>query len=233
MDDILEQAHDLAKGGVWSDQNLDDPIDWKGETGSDKAAIDSSVIRTPKTKIEVDKDVLEAAGVTQDVLNVISNRVEANILKISGASSQTIIQMVESKIAVNTDHVQSWLTSQNARISDMETRLQDTNSTHIKRLDEKLISLENKIDALTGAITQHGAQEARVIHEAYKIISERHTTDDGSDPEPSVFNRMQARAEALSDHLRTIEPLAIVADQHVQVKVAHIANVRRKFGKMI
>jgi TolA-binding protein len=204
-----------------------------GEAGSEKAAIGAEVIRQPKSKNEVEKEVLSSASITPDVLGIITSKVENNILRSSGSSSQTIIQLVESKLAGHNDEVQTWLTKQNGRLSSMESTLTDNNQSQIRKLEEKIASLEGKIEAMTGALTLHGAEESRMIHEAYKIITERRSTDDGSTSEPSILQRMETRDLALQDHLRKLEPTADSAIAAVKSTAQRRQHIVKKFGRMM
>jgi hypothetical protein len=233
MESVAEQARNAYNGGIWKDENLEESIDWMGEAGSEKAAIGAEVIRQPKSKNEVEKEVLSSASITPDVLGIITSKVENNILRSSGSSSQTIIQLVESKLAGHNDEVQTWLTKQNGRLSSMESTLTDNNQSQIRKLEEKIASLEGKIEAMTGALTLHGAEESRMIHEAYKIITERRSTDDGSTSEPSILQRMETRDLALQDHLRKLEPTADSAIAAVKSTAQRRQHIVKKFGRMM
>jgi hypothetical protein len=233
MSDFNRIAAEVNKGGIWADENLDQPIDWAGETGSSAAAIDKEVIHTPKTHKAIEAEVLASASVTSDVINIITSRVEQALLRSSGSAEKTIVQMVEAKLFAHSDKIKKWIDGQNTRLAELENQLKDTKSSQIDKLDERIASIELKIDSVIGSITQHGPEEARVLHEAYQIIKDRKSSDDGDRSEPSVYNRMEQRLGSLNEQLRAIEPFA---DSGIKAKVTEVVNarqVRKKFGRMM
>lgn len=100
-------------------------------------------------------------------------------------------------------------------------------------MDEQIASIEQKLAAIIGSITQHGAEEARLIHEAHKAIMERQSTDDDDTSQPSVIARMEKRVEGLSAHLRELEPLAEQSLRVVEDETAHKRQLKKKFGRMM
>jgi len=233
MASIEAEREFAVKGGIWSEENLEQSLDWAGESGSSKAALLSDVTHSPKSRRQIENEVLEANSVSAEVLAIIVSRVQQSILSASGSAEQTLIQMVDDKISRHSKEVQQWMDAQGTRIVEVESKTKESSSLKYDKLEERLVALEFKVDALTGSITTHGAEETRMIHEAYKIISERRSTDDGETSEPSIYGRMEQRLTNLQDQLKSIEPLA---DKGLQASVTlakQKVNVRSKFGRMM
>jgi hypothetical protein len=232
-EDFNKEAINVSKGGIWADENLEQSLDWNGESGSERASVDKDIVRTPRTYEEVNSDVLSSAQITSDVINIITARVEKSILRSSGSAEQTIIQMVDAKLDQHGKLVRKWIDGQNTRLMSMEEMMKDSKQPQIDRLDEKLASLELKIDSVIGNMTQHGPEEARMLHEAYKIITERRSSDDVDASEPSIYERMEKRIGSLNEQLKAIEPFANDGIKAKVVEAKSSANVRRRFGKMM
>lgn len=231
--DFNKVANDVAQGGAWTDDKLDQPLDWAGETGSSHAAIDATKTYPTKTYEEIEQDILKDANLTQDTINTITTRVERALLRSSGSSNKTLIQLVDGQVEEHRTIIRDWIAGQNKKIHDLEERLKDIDLSHISRLDEKISSMEHKIETLVGSITQYGPEEVRVLHEAHNIIKARQSSDVGDTDEPSIYGRMEKRMEDLTAQLRAVEPFA---DQAITrtVKSAQIKpNIMKKFGRMM
>jgi outer membrane murein-binding lipoprotein Lpp len=141
--------------------------------------------------------------------------------------------MVDSKLKDQQDATRKWTSAQSARLDAIEEATKDSNTSLIAKLDEKIASLEHKLDALANSITAHGTEETRMISEAYRIIKDRKATEEEVTSEPSVYDRMEARVETLNASLRNLEPALMTSAVSTQVKPEIKARVRGKFGKMM
>jgi hypothetical protein len=232
--DIVAQVNSVKQGGVWNDNNLEESLDWQGEEGSSKAAIDEDKTYTPQTRQELENEELAELNITPDQLIAISARVERTLLRTSGAENQTLIQMVDERMQKQRDEIEKWINKQSERLALIESTSDDASKSAIARLDEKIATLEFKIETLIGNSFKHGAEETRVIHEAYKLLLERKSSDTADDvSEPSQFQRMNSRLEALNEHMRALEPIADSGVDAVKTSVVQKSRARAKFGKMM
>lgn len=232
--DIQKAAEDAVRGGIWTDKALEQSLDWQGDQGSPAASIDERKTHRPRTKIEIEEEILAEHKISAEVIAFITEKVEKNILRSSGAENKTIIQMVEARIAEHSDKIEKWLNEQSARLSLVEASKSSSNENAIARLDEKIASIEFKLDTLASNIVGHGPEEARMIQEAHREIMKRKTTDAGdNESDLSIYQRMDDRVAELTTQVKNLEPF--IDDIHA-TKIATVSqkqSIRKKFGKMI
>jgi len=233
MDPAAAEIQSIAEGGIWNDKNVEESLDWAGETASADAAIDSTVIHQPKSHKEVEQDVLSTANIGADIVNIITSRVEKSLLRSSGSSENSLLQMIESRLKQHDERVGRWMDSQEKRLSQIESDSKESRQNSIDKLDEKIAILENKIGVVIGSITQHGPEETRLIHEAYKIIMDRKAADEDGDSEPSIYARMDSRVEELNRQMRALEPHSAQGSRAVIDNKRQEMTVRKKFGRMM
>jgi uncharacterized coiled-coil protein SlyX len=230
----VEERHKLAEGGIWTDENLDQGTDWKGETGSEAAAEDAKKVHLPQSGKRIEEQILQKSGVTSDVLNTIVRRVESALLKSSGSGESSLLQMMEKALAANSDKISDWLRAQEKRVDLIEKHSTTTHEKQIEKLDERIALLEQKIDVMIGSMTAHGAEEARMIKEAYDIIKNRQAVEESDvQSEPSVIQRMETRVGELSTQLQKIEPIAAAATIKRANESVNRASIFKKMNKRI
>jgi outer membrane murein-binding lipoprotein Lpp len=229
--DANQEAQEVYEGGTWKDENLAESIEWAGDKGSSSAAVDSNKTHIPKTHGKIEEEILTAAQVTTDVLNTIVARVERSLLKSSGSSANTLTQMVEGRLKTLSDETKTWFDNVSSRISKIEEQTKDQQTDQVSKLNEKIASLEFKLDSIAGAITQHGPEEARMIQEAYRIITERRSSDADDVSDPSIITRLEKRTEVLRDSAIQYEPFVDSAIKARTTEINDKARVLRKFGR--
>jgi len=231
---VDEERELVAKGGIWSDENLAQALDWKGETVGDRASANADVTHTPKTTEQITTEILEQAKITPDVLNAVTSRVESSILK--GKSSGTsLIEMVEKALNDQNDRTQLWIDSQTKRLDQLAKTAdlaKGVKRDDIDRLDEKLRILEEKVSAIIIDQASNKTEEFAIINEASKILKERRATEELEvESTPSIVGRMETKAEQLQAQLRALEPHVETSGAAVVAKRSAPAAARRKFGK--
>jgi uncharacterized coiled-coil protein SlyX len=234
---VEEERAAVAIGGIWTDENLDQTLDWQGETTGGVAAEQSSVTHTPQTPEQINTQLLDRANITSDVLGAIIARVEKKIVGGKNSGHSSILEMIETAMANESRKVHEWLESQDKKLSAVTENLsssQTVKQSDIDRLDEKLRILEEKISAIITESTAHKTEEFTIINEAAKIIKDRRATEELEvESTPSILGRMETRADQLNTQLRSLEPYVASAHKSVIAAAQRPAAVRRKFGKQM
>lgn len=234
LDPVAEQL-DAAKGGVWSDENLVESLDWQGETVGKDAAIDSAKTYTPRTQDEIIDQVLEKSNITSDLVSAITSKVERKILSSKRSGHSSILEMIETALQTEGNKVEQWLDSQQKKIDGIVEK--QNSSTAIKqsdidRLDEKIRVLEERMSVILAEQATGKTEEFAVLHEAAAIIRDRRATEElETESLPSVLDRMEKRTQAVNDQMRRLEPHVREADRVVANRVNRPAQARKKFGR--
>lgn len=231
---ITKVVTDLATGGIWSDDNLAQSLDWEGDTGSVDAAIDQTKTHVQRTPQEIEQQLFKDKGLDTDTLNAITAKVERIILRSSGSEKLTLLTMVDGKLDEAKKEIEVWLKQHSERVASMEGKLDTGRREAVEKLDERLASLEFRVEALAGSITAHGAEEARMIQEAYAIIKDRKATEEEGETgsEPSIFQRMEDRSKVLADQLTKLEPIAAQLPL-VRPSGTTGKSAKKKFGRRV
>lgn len=237
VNEVAREQQTVAKGGVWSDENLEQSLDWQGETVGADASIDSAKTYTPKTTEETTSEILTSAKISPDVINAVTQRVERQILAGKSSGHNSLIELVQKAMQDETAKVEAWLTAQEKRIGTLtatQARQMDVRQADLDRLDEKIRVMEEKISALIAETTTGKTEEFAVLNEAAKILKDRRATEEmETESTPSIINRMELRTEQLNEQLRTLEPYVAAADRTVVQQASRPAAARRKFGKVM
>lgn len=227
----------VSKGGIWSDENLEQPLDWAGDTGSIHASENERASHTPKTQRQIEKEILREASINDDVINIIVNRVALSVQQVQLTAIKEEIATMTRTSDEHRAVVDEWMKAQAKRQKESEERNKIDSSSDIRRLDEQLATLENKILELTRLITTRGAEEVMMIQEAHKIIKDRQAIEESEvASEPSVIGRMNDRMTNLTSILKGMEPDIEKAFSPSAVasssSVAPKRVIVKKFGRM-
>jgi len=230
-DTTLDQVAEIQEGGVWTSTNLLGEETWTGEaaTTSSNEPREHTTI-TPKTPAQEDKELLVSVLKNPDFISALLRELERTMLKQSGRSPHTsLLQQVTNEREEAVQRVREWVaaTQQTHSVSEHE----DSKETQakMKSLEEKIISLELKIEELmTTAVTQK-SQEKEMIDEAYKILQERRREDIGSERTPSEVTRMEQRTIELDRQIARMQE--ITPTMSTSPKTVAAKN-KKKFGSL-
>jgi len=219
----------IAEGGVWSDENIMESLEYAGESGSAHAAENALATHPQLTSAQIDAKILEQANIDPAMIAAITARVEARL----SSSLMSVMTNRENAMTASNRSVESKV---DTWIEKLSTEMKSQGLTaaardELARLEERIAQLEQKLDAVVKTVTTHGPEEVRMIQEAYRIIKDRRAVEESDiASEPSVVARMASRTEAITEQLRVLEPV---------VETARLATVntaaqrRKKFGRMI
>jgi small-conductance mechanosensitive channel len=225
----------LKEGGIWSDKNVEESLDWQGETGGSAASEEKFVTHTPKTKKEIESEILRESQITPEIISIISSQVESRFLqKQAGdeSSMMSILHTLNQKFADNDKSIRAWRSQVDQDLSKMNSAPSDWD-LQINQINEKVLSLEHKIDALIASIAPQGAQEARMIQEAYEIIKNRQATEesDTGASDPSIFARFEQRVDVLRQQTQMLEPQFETTAERQVASVDRRKRLLNKLGR--
>jgi leucyl aminopeptidase len=230
---MSEEIKAVAKGGLWTDDNLDQPLDWQGETGSTLAAEGETTTHTPRTARQLEKEILSKANIDDEVLSIITSRIADRFKTAQFEAIALEFDKMTKSMEEHRATVEEWMNAQSQWRKESEEQHKNTESSGLRRLDEQVATIEDKIAELLRLVTSRGAEEVEMIHEAHKIIKDRQAVEESEiSSEPSIIGRMQARVQSLNESLRTIEPHAIEAYERGKTTAVAKKAIVKKFGRL-
>jgi flagellar biosynthesis chaperone FliJ len=235
--DVQQQGESYAQGGIWTNENLDESLDWTGDTGGTAAATDKFITHSPKTKKQIEEDILAESHITPEVLSVISSQIESRLFNKGNdheSSLMNIVSTLDQRVSDNDRHIRLWREQVDKDIAKIGAADTSELTLQFSRIEEKLSAMEQRMDAITANIVPHGAEEARMIHEAYEIIKTRRATDesDTGRSEPSIFARFEKRIDVLNEQTKSLEPQFDRTVERIGQSVDKKRRALNKFGRL-
>jgi uncharacterized small protein (DUF1192 family) len=229
--DTLRQVGELQQGGVWTSDDLLGDDSWGGEPATRPAeSKDKQVNFKPRTPEQEDAEDLAKYVRDPAFVESIARAIEKKMLLNSGRQSKTsLIQQLTQEKDEAIERVKDWITTTQMTQS---VKSQDDSSQALSRveaLEEKIISLEQKVSELMHTAVDQKSEEREMINEAYQIIKNQRNDEIGSDHTPSEVSRLDRRTAELTAQIQRLQTEA----QRIPKPPAGPAkNNQRKFGSL-
>jgi len=240
MDQTLANVARTVKGGDWADDEGDIlPDDWKGEQGSPEASTDVHKTYKPMTESEQEDEILEENHMSPEVLSIVSARVFEEVEKRfqGGGDFHSHLRKLDDRMRGNQADIESWREQITRELASLKkpSNQPDALEATLARINERLTSIEFRLQGITSEITQRGPDEVRALNEAIAIIKSREANEEEGTPadnisEPSILGRLEASRDKLTQNLRSFEPY-VQATPLAPTVASSAAALRKKFSK--
>jgi len=205
--EALERAKQVARGGVWADDN-DISFEWRGEDTTSLQPLAAPTLVT-QTASETAQSLLRSIGIDEDSERAIARIVQRQLLRELGFPSGSFKDAMKSLLAENDKRVKAWLET---AMTDRVESVKQTRADEINELSTRLKIVQAQLDELQAFLKQDTEARTTLIEEASTILKTHRRAAGDDESEGSQIARfkeataeLEAKAEILS-RTRAIVP---------------------------